>query len=323
MRVSLAPSPLQTARIGAEARVERATPLMQGAPRVVLGGQLGPDGLAEPIVPGPTTLFGPRGATLASSDGPLFVCDTGHHRLLAWRRAPEAATTRRPISSSASATSAARAGTARARSDRRRSTCRPGSRRRTGVLAIADAWNHRVLIWLDLPESTNCPADVVLGHEDFSGASRQSRTRHSARRHAQLVLRRRHRGWPADRRRHREPARAAFGTRSRRGTARRPTSFSASATSPRATRMPAARRARSACAGRTASRWSMAASSSPTPATTASWPGASIPGANGVPCDFVIGQADMRSVDHNRAAYYPTARSLNMPYGLARRRASI
>jgi hypothetical protein len=41
-----------------------------------------------------------------------------------------------------------------------------------------------------------------------------------------------------------------------------------------------------------------------------------VPGANGASCDFVIGRADTRSVDHNRAAYYPTTRSLNMPYGL-------
>jgi hypothetical protein len=41
-----------------------------------------------------------------------------------------------------------------------------------------------------------------------------------------------------------------------------------------------------------------------------------MPGANGASCDFVIREADMRSVDHNRAAYYPTARSLNMPYYL-------
>jgi hypothetical protein len=42
-----------------------------------------------------------------------------------------------------------------------------------------------------------------------------------------------------------------------------------------------------------------------------------LPGANGVPCDFVIGQAGMEGLDHNQSAYYPTARSLSMPYGLA------
>jgi len=42
-----------------------------------------------------------------------------------------------------------------------------------------------------------------------------------------------------------------------------------------------------------------------------------LPSANGAGCDFVVGQAGMEGLDHNQAAYYPTARSLNMPYGLA------
>ncbi len=40
-----------------------------------------------------------------------------------------------------------------------------------------------------------------------------------------------------------------------------------------------------------------------------------LPRANGAACDFVLGQADMTGLDHNRAAYYPTASTLNMPYG--------
>ncbi|WP_246844599.1 hypothetical protein, partial [Hydrocoleum sp. CS-953] len=36
-------------------------------------------------------------------------------------------------------------------------------------LAVADAWNHRVLIWKQLPEDNNVPADIVLGQADFSG----------------------------------------------------------------------------------------------------------------------------------------------------------
>jgi hypothetical protein len=33
--------------------------------------------------------------------------------------------------------------------------------------AVADAWNHRVLIWHRCPTSHNVPADVVLGQADF------------------------------------------------------------------------------------------------------------------------------------------------------------
>ena len=42
-----------------------------------------------------------------------------------------------------------------------------------------------------------------------------------------------------------------------------------------------------------------------------------VPTRNGAPCDFVLGQRDTAHVDHNMAAYYPTASALNMPYGLA------
>ncbi|MCU0537801.1 MAG: hypothetical protein MUD14_28270 [Hydrococcus sp. Prado102] len=35
-------------------------------------------------------------------------------------------------------------------------------------LAVADAWIHRILIWRELPEDSNVPADLVLGQADFS-----------------------------------------------------------------------------------------------------------------------------------------------------------
>ncbi|MDW3652680.1 MAG: hypothetical protein R8P61_36720 [Bacteroidia bacterium] len=34
-------------------------------------------------------------------------------------------------------------------------------------LIVADAWNHRVLIWNEFPQRDGQPADVVLGQEDF------------------------------------------------------------------------------------------------------------------------------------------------------------
>src|SRR6185437_11678599 len=55
---------------------------------VVLGVPCASGAPAAPIVPAAHTLFGPRSACLAGSGGPLIVCDTGHHRLLLWTRAP-------------------------------------------------------------------------------------------------------------------------------------------------------------------------------------------------------------------------------------------
>ncbi len=37
-----------------------------------------------------------------------------------------------------------------------------------GMLAVADAWNHRVLLWGELPRKSNQPADLVLGQADFT-----------------------------------------------------------------------------------------------------------------------------------------------------------
>src|SRR5271169_1509101 len=56
--------------------------------RVVLGGASA--GLVAPLAPAADTLFGPRGACLAGVNGPLVVCDTGHHRLLIWTQLPSA-----------------------------------------------------------------------------------------------------------------------------------------------------------------------------------------------------------------------------------------
>ncbi len=35
-------------------------------------------------------------------------------------------------------------------------------------IIVADAWNHRVLIWLEMPHNDGQPADVVIGQPDFS-----------------------------------------------------------------------------------------------------------------------------------------------------------
>lgn len=38
------------------------------------------------------------------------------------------------------------------------------------ILIVADAWNHRVLIWHKLPTENGQPADVVLGQPDFTSS---------------------------------------------------------------------------------------------------------------------------------------------------------
>ncbi|WOJ90675.1 hypothetical protein RZS28_05120 [Methylocapsa polymorpha] len=146
-----------------------APPLLDPAgPEIVLGSKLGGFDLTTPVAASATTMFGPRGAALASADGPLFVADTGHHRLLAWRRPPDI--DHAPADFLIGQPDFAHEG--------RNAKGEPGAATLnvpTGVaaspeiLAVADAWNHRVLIWRGLPKTSNQPADVVLGQADFSG----------------------------------------------------------------------------------------------------------------------------------------------------------
>jgi NHL repeat len=125
------------------------------------------DGLAIPVVPSATSLFGPRGASLIGPRGPLWVSDTGHHRLLGWATVPDADNV--PADWVIGQPDFTREG--------RNAKGQPGPATLnvpTGItplgdgIAVADAWNHRVLIWHERPECRNAPADVVLGQADFA-----------------------------------------------------------------------------------------------------------------------------------------------------------
>jgi hypothetical protein len=154
MRVSLA-QPHRPQGVG----LETAPPLLApGGARTILGGT---DSLAEPLRPAAHSLFGPRGVALAGPAGPLFVSDTGHHRVLIWRETPTAdlqpadfVLGRPDFVSEGRGTLNVPTGIAHG----------------AGILAVADAWNHRVLIWHGAPARSNQPADLVLGQSDFAGA---------------------------------------------------------------------------------------------------------------------------------------------------------
>ena len=142
LRVSLAPQ---------RARTAHAPPLLEpkGA-RVVLNG-----------------VFGPRGACFADSS--LFVCDTGHHRLLAWRAMPEADDAPADLLIG-QPDFAAEGRNAKGDPGAASFNVPTGIAAGGGVLAVADAWNHRVLLWHGAPRRANQPADVVLGQADFSAS---------------------------------------------------------------------------------------------------------------------------------------------------------
>lgn len=307
LKVRLSPTPT----IDAE-----APPLLspQG-PHVVLGGgQLGE--LATPVVPSAHTMFGPRGTCLlqkTTAHVALWVADTGHHRLLGWRHCPtqdgtpadwvigqpdfahEGRNAKRPVSDNTLNVPTG--------------LCQCGS-----GLAVADAWNHRVLVWWHAPQDSHVPPDVVLGQADFS----QGEANRGGAPQADTLFwpygvmwdgaclwvadtgNRRVLMWQGLPQQHGESAALVLGQ----------TDFS--------------RRDENGGgdAGARSMRW---------PHGLACWRGGLAvadagnnrimiwrrsPHENNQPCDALYGQTDMSQVDHNRARYWPDAASLNMPYGL-------
>ncbi|WP_233559837.1 NHL repeat-containing protein [Oleomonas cavernae] len=282
---------------------------------MILGGDPGLDGLAAPIVPGPASLFGPRGACLAGPGGPLFVCDTGHHRVLGWHRAP--ATDGQPADFVLGQPDFSREGrNAKGEVTATSLNVPTGIAAADGILAVADAWNHRVLLWFGLPERGGRPADVVLGQADFSGGLINRGSDQAAADtlnwcygvaiiDGRLLVadtgNRRVLVWDTIPTRNGTPADLVLG---QRGPTIRDENAGAGANAlgmrwPHGIAMLDGRILVADAGDNRVMVWNH------------------LPRADGVPCDFMLGQADMAGVDHNRAAYYPTAGAMNMPYGLA------
>jgi len=135
--------------------------------RAILGSAC--DAFAEPVSPAAHTLFGPRGAAITAS-GALWVADTGHHRLLGWPSLPardgEAAQwlIGQPHFAAEGRNGHQEVGAATLNVPTGVTACGKG-------LAVADAWNHRVLIWHRAPCAAHVPADVVLGQRDAHGSA--------------------------------------------------------------------------------------------------------------------------------------------------------
>jgi NHL repeat len=282
---------------------------------------LGSDDMATPIAPAADTLFGPRGACLVDERGPLVVCDTGHHRLLIWTRMPEADNA--PADLLIGQPAFDREGrNARAAVDANTLNVPTGVAYDGGVLAVADAWNHRVLLWHGFPDASNRPADVVLGQSD-------ARSGHA------------NRGRPAP---CADTLHWCYGVAIDRGrlfvadTGNRrvlvwdhiPITHGRSADLVLGQRDFTTRDDNADLGGGAAGmRWPHGIAFAGERLIVADaglnrvmiWNG--LPGCSGAPCDAVLGQADFNGRDHNRAGYNPTAATLNMPYGVAVRGATV
>ena len=282
-------------------------------PRICIGGARGDDNLAIPIRPDAGTLFGPRGACLMEAQGALWISDTGHHRLLGWAELPAGDAV--PADWVIGQPNFAREGrNAKGVAGAATLNVPTGICSLDGGLAVADAWNHRVLIWRACPTADNVPADNVLGQADFSsvdanrGASVSGRSLFwpyglqwdGSRLWVADTGNRRVLMWQGLPRANGQPAdlvlgQATFDCRDENGGG-----------------APTAR----------SMRW---------PHAIAMWSGKlcvtdagnnrilvwdAMPAYDNAPADHVLGQSDFCSVDHNQSLYWPSAATLHMPYGV-------
>ena len=310
MRVSLRPA--AGASFPPMSPAPKPVPLVDpSGPGCILGVLTGGFDLTRPVVPSASTLFGPRGAALASADGPLFVADTGHHRLMIWHQRPsEDQTPADVLIGQKDFVSEGRNG--KGEPSAATFNVPTGVTASGDILAVADAWNHRVLIWHSLPTRINQRADVVLGQADFNSVLPNRGGEAAAdtlnwcygvtMAGSRLIVcdtgNRRVLIWNSIPDRNGTPADLVLGQ--------------------------ADMHCRDENGGHGVDligmRWPHAAALCGEALFIAdagnnrlmAW--SPVPAANGAPCDYLIGQTSPSACEHNRANYWPDAASLNMPY---------
>jgi hypothetical protein len=116
-----------------------------------------PGGLAlPPANPTPTQFYGPRGVFL--NDEVLVVADSGNHRVLIWHGPPKRSHAPADVV----------LGQPDFYSEGRHGLFLPTSVRVIDrKLFVADAWDHRVLVWNTVPVESNAAPDYAIGQPDL------------------------------------------------------------------------------------------------------------------------------------------------------------
>ncbi|MBW0116779.1 NHL repeat-containing protein [Pseudonocardia sp. KRD-169] len=133
------------------------------APRVWVGAPA-PGGLALPAAhPTAAHLYSPRGVHLDASH--LVVADSGNHRVLVWHGVPTS--DEQPADVVLGQPDERTEGRAAGGRGPERGMAVPcGVLVHEGRLVVADAWNHRVLVWDTVPVTSDVAPDLVLGQDD-------------------------------------------------------------------------------------------------------------------------------------------------------------
>lgn len=286
-------------------------------PLVVLGNARRPELICDPVAPSALSCFGPRGAAIIGDW--LYVCDTGHHRLLGF--AHDGLTDQGLASLVIGQPGFNREGRNGKAAISAHSLnvptglCGIDYEGRQG-LAVADAWNHRILIWNTLPTKSGTPADLVLGQVDFSSGesncARQSPDASSmhwpygvyfggGRLFVADSGNRRVMVWNDLPTRNNQPCDFVLGQRDftcrDENAGHDPDAMSMRW--PHGITLAGDKLCVSDAGNNRLMLWS------------------EMPDASGAPCDIVLGQKDFSACDHNQARYNPDAASLNMPYSVA------
>lgn len=141
--------------------------LKKGGARPLMPPATGTEPLPQWVFKGPesTPFLAPRGVFLFNNQ--LFVSDTGRNRVFIWHALPETPFQEPDVvlgQDNADDTGRNAGGTVNAQTLQYPSGIWSDGQR----LIVADAWNHRVLIWHTLPTRHAQPADVVIGQPDFN-----------------------------------------------------------------------------------------------------------------------------------------------------------
>ncbi len=132
-----------------------------------IGAVTSPETLVAPVRADRSSFFAPRGAWLGGGHEGLWVADSGHHRVLGWPRcAPAPGESAAVLLGQPGDHEESRNGGGRL--DPALGLNLPVGICRVGDgLAVADSWNHRVLLWDQFPAQDRAPPDRVLGQADF------------------------------------------------------------------------------------------------------------------------------------------------------------